>query len=382
MAIQIFCTDCKTSNGLDAKKCSKCGKVFCRKKKYRVCVSVKGKRVTRVVDNLAIAQETESAIKADLFRGEFDITLHKTDQTPKLDEIWKQYLEWARANKAKSWQTDGFFYRKHLQPRFGKKPLNGISSFDIEKMKSQMKQQETPQGKKGYSDATIRHVLVLLGHLYKKAALWKKYTGENPVDGVKKPKLDNKITEFLTPEEMEKLIETLDEWPCRESANFVRIGLYTGIRKGEIMKLKWQDVHLERRALTLRDPKGGVTATIPLSDEAASVFSDIPRIAEYVLPGPDGKMKRTFRDPWYKIREAAGLPEGFRYHGLRHNLASHLVSNGVDLFTVSKLLCHKDIRTSERYSRLSDESLRRAADLGGKLLAPKAPAKVISIEQS
>jgi integrase len=260
--------------------------------------------------------------------------------------------------------------------------LDSISSFDIEKMKSQMKQQETPQGKKGYSDATIRHVLVLLGHLYRKAASWKKYMKESPVAYVKKPKLDNKITEFLTPEEVERLTKTLDEWPCKESADFVRIGFYTGIRKGEIMKLKWQDVDLERGTLTLRDPKGGVTTTIPLSDEAVSVFESIPKMSEYVLPGPDGKMKKTFRDPWYKIRAAAGLPEGFRYHGLRHNLASHLVSNGVDLFTVSKLLCHKDIRTSERYSHLSDESLRRAADLGGKLLAPKTPAKVVSIEES
>ena len=65
--------ECKTSNGLDAERCSKCGATFGRDKKYRVCVSVKGQRVTRVVDNLTIAREAEAAIKGDMVRGEFEI---------------------------------------------------------------------------------------------------------------------------------------------------------------------------------------------------------------------------------------------------------------------------------------------------------------------
>jgi len=73
MAIQIFCSKCKSTYALDAKSCSKCGTAFARDKKYRVCVSIKGKRVTRVVDNLTIARETESAIKGDMVRGEYEI---------------------------------------------------------------------------------------------------------------------------------------------------------------------------------------------------------------------------------------------------------------------------------------------------------------------
>lgn len=80
---------------------------------------------------------------------------------------------------------------------------------------------------------------------------------------MRKPKLDNKVTEFLTPAEVGRLIETPDGPPRKESADIVRIGLYTGLGKSEIMKLKWQDVDLERRTLTLRNPKGGVTTAIP-----------------------------------------------------------------------------------------------------------------------
>ena len=100
MAIHIYCTGCYTSNGLDAKSCSNCGATFGRDKKYRVCVSVKGKRVTRVIDNLTIARETEAAIKGDMVRGEYEIKQDK--KTPTLGEVWSKYLPWAKEHK-KSW---------------------------------------------------------------------------------------------------------------------------------------------------------------------------------------------------------------------------------------------------------------------------------------
>jgi integrase len=371
MSIQIFCPECKTSSGLDADFCSKCEKPFGRSRQYRVQVSVKGNRKTRVVDNLTIAREVEAALKADLIREEFDVTHHKVKQVATLDDVWSKFLPWAKSNKRKSWVTDDFFYRKHLQPRFGKKALDKITAFAIEKMKSEMKQATTPQGRKGYADATIRHQLVLLGHLFSKAAEWKMFDGNNPVKSVKKPKLDNKITEFMVDAEVQRLLDTLDSWPCKQSADFVRIGMFTAVRKSEIRKLTWDCVDFERKTLAIRDPKGGVSMIIPLSDEAVEVFRGIEHTSEYVIPGPDGGLKKTFRDPWYKIRRAAGLPKDFRYHGLRHHLASSLVSDGTDLYTVGKLLCHKDVRTTERYAHLSDHALRAAAARGGKLLTPK-----------
>jgi integrase len=369
MAIFSYCQKCKSTSALNAKQCGKCHAPLGRDRKYRVSVKNKGKCVVRIVANLTIAREVESAIRGDLVRGEYDIASHKAKPEAKLRDVWGKFLEWARTNKPKSWMTDDFFYRKHLEPRFGTRTMGSISPFDLERVKAEMKKLTTPQGKLGYSDATIRHVLVLLGHLYKKARQWKLYQGENPVESVKKPKLDNKMTEFLSSDEMGRLLRVLAEWPCRETAAFVLIGLFTGLRKGEIRKLRWEHVDLQRKTLTIVDPKGKETTTIPINDQAVAVLADIPVSSEYVLPGPDGNMKRTFRDPWYRIREAAQLPRHIRFHGLRHNHASWLVSSGVDLYTVSKLLCHKDVKTSTRYSHLSDEALRRAANVAGDVLS-------------
>lgn len=303
MAIQAFCPTCGTCGPASSRKCQRCQSVLPMEgRKFRVDVSLKGKRLTRFAPNLTLSRELVASLKVDLLRDEFDSTHHKVKSVLKLDDVWKRFLERAKVNKEKSWMTDDFFYRKHLAPRFGSKPMDGIPSFDLERMKAEMKKATTPQGKTGTSDATIRHVLVLPGQLYKKAREWKLYTGENPTASVKKPKLDNKVTELLSAEEMERLLKVPAEWPCRETASFVPIGLFTGLRKSENRKLRWEHLDLERKTLTVVDPRGKETTTIPINDQAAAILREIPVVSEYVIPGPGGGIKKTFRAPWYRIR--------------------------------------------------------------------------------
>lgn len=379
MAIQIYCTGCYTSNGLDAKSCSNCGATFGRDKKYRVCVSIKGKRVTRVVDNLTIARETEAAIKGDMVRGEYEIN-RNVKQVPTLGELWAKYLPWAKENK-KTWDDDLFNYRKHLEPRFGRKRLDSISGLDVERMKLELKKGTSKQGKP-YSQATIKHQIVLLNRLYNLAKRWGIYGGENPMDRVEMPKLDNLRIEFLSDKESDRLMKTLNSWPCQESAAFVRFTLFTGMRRGELFKLTWDDVDFNRGMITLREPKGGKTQTIPISSQALDVLRGLEPASTYVFPGKNGEQRTDFKGPWRRIRKAAGLPDNFRFHGLRHHFASTLVSNGVDLCVVQALLTHKDSRTTQRYSHLKPGALREAAQRSGELLTPEVkPDNVIKMEK-
>lgn len=377
MAIQIFCHRCKSSCGLEAKSCSKCGAAFGRDKKYRVCVSIKGKRVTRVVDNLTIARETEAAIKGDMVRGEYEIN-RNVKQIPTLGELWAKYLPWAKENK-KTWDDDLFNYRKHLEPRFGRKRLDSISGLDVERMKLELKKGTSKQGKP-YSQATIKHQIVLLNRLYNLAKRWGIYGGENPIDRVEMPKLDNLRIEFLSDKESDRLMKTLNSWPCQKSAAFVRFTLFTGMRRGELFKLTWDDVDFNRGMITLREPKGGKTQTIPISSQALDVLRGLEPASTYVFPGKNGDQRTDFKGPWRRIRKAAGLPDNFRFHGLRHHFASTLVSNGVDLCVVQALLTHKDSRTTQRYSHLKPGALREAAQRSGELLTPEVkPDNVIKM---
>jgi integrase len=377
MAIHIYCTGCYTSNGLTAKKCSNCGAISVRDRKYRVCVSVKGKRVTRVVDNLTIARETEAAIKGDLVRGEYEIN-RGVKAVPTLEELWSRYLPWAKEHK-KTWKCDQYNYETHLAPRFAKKHLDSIFGLEVERLKLEMKKGTSKQGKP-YSTATIKHQLVLLKRLYNLARRWGVYGGENPMDRVEIPKLDNLRTEFLSDVESDRLMKTLDTWPCRESVAFVKFTLFTGMRRGELFKLTWDDVDFNRSMITLREPKGGKTQTIPISSQALDVLKGLSPNSSYVFPGKKGEQRTDFKGPWCRIRKAAGLPDNFRFHGLRHHFASTLVSNGVELCVVQALLTHKDSRTTQRYSHLKPGAIMDAAQRSGKLLTPQIkPDNVIKM---
>jgi integrase len=158
--------------------------------------------------------------------------------------------------------------------------------------------------------------------------------------------------------------------------------LFTGLRRGELFKLAWDDVDFERGIITLRDPKSGKTENIPISIKALEVLKALEVTSPFVFPGKDGKQRVEFNGPWQRIRKAADLPAGFRFHGLRHHFASTLVSAGVDLLVVQKLLTHKDAKTTARYAHLAPGAIRDAALRSGDLLTPKrGKGKVINLTE-
>ncbi|HYA42029.1 MAG TPA: tyrosine-type recombinase/integrase [Syntrophobacteraceae bacterium] len=369
MAIEVYCSNCFTSNKMEAKKCSKCGTAFGRDKTYRVRVQVKGRRVSRVVDNLTIAREVEAALKGDLVRDEFEIAAHRVQELPTLDDVWAKYLPWCREHK-RSWKDDEWNYNRHLKPRFGTKPLESISALDIERMKLELKKATNKNGKP-FRAATIKHQIVLLRRLFNLAAKWRIHSGPNPVSSVELPKLDNMKTEYLSDDELDRLRSVLDAWPCRITASLVRFAMLTGLRRGELFRLEWTDLDFEHGLVTLRAPKGGKTQTIPISSEGIDLISRMTRLSEHVFPNMDGTPRKSIRDPWESIKRKAELPADFRFHGLRHSWASRMVSSGIDLAVVQGLMTHKHASTTERYAHLMPNALKRAAEASADIMRPK-----------
>ena len=158
----------------------------------------------------------------------------------------------------------------------------------------------------------------------------------------------------------------------------MKLVLFTGMRRGEVLKLKWEDVDFDRRFINIRDPKGGPDQKIPLNDAARNVLESHPREdSPYVFPGRGGKQRVSVQAGVNKIKKLAGLPKDFRpLHGLRHVYASMLASSGkVDMYTLQKLLTHKSPQMTQRYAHLRDKALRRAADLAGELIQEAVAGK-------
>jgi integrase len=276
-----------------------------------------------------------------------------------IDRLWQEYVHDKPATKG--WTTDRYRYEKFLQSRLGKKEPNDIVQLDVHRLRITLAKTLQPQ--------TVKHVLRLLARIINFGF------GKGLCPGLKFkiefPKVNNCKTEDLSPEQLANLITAIDQDHDIQAANFMRMALFTGMRRGELFKLEWGDIDFDRGFIHLRDPKAGHDQKIPLNDAARELLLHHPRSdSPHVFPGRGGKQRTRYPRRIDAIREKAGLPRDFRpCHGLRHFFASQLASSGeVDLYVLQRLLTHKSAAMTQRYAHLRDESLRKAAELAGNLL--------------
>ena len=167
------------------------------------------------------------------------------------------------------------------------------------------------------------------------------------------------------------LFRSIDEDSNIEVARMMKLVLYTGMRRGELFRLKWDHIDFERNFILLDDPKGGVSQRIPMTGAARELFNSHERTkSPFVFPGKNGNQRTDVRTPINRIKKKAGLPESFRpLHGLRHVYASMLASSGkVDMYTLQKLLTHKSPQMTQRYAHLRDDALRQAANVAEDII--------------
>ena len=337
-------------------------------RKFRVVIlTPDGKLASQVVQgNLTIAKKVENSIKGKIAENK----LLDIEDAPLVDTVWGMYFKWAKLNK-KSWKADKSRWENHVAAFVAGKKMDEISWTDIDAIVQEMEKSGGRSGD-GCSKATIKQIIMLMKRIYNWADEMDIYTGKNPMAKIRPPEVNNQITECLTSEELNRLYAILDAWQNKMASLVVRFALYTGLRVDEIMGLKWKDVDTETAFLSLDDPKGK-PVKLPLNKPAIGVLRDAKRISkypdsEYVFHNKFGKRRRKFTDIWHRMRKKADLPEGFRFHGLRHTYASYLASSGeVDLYTLQKLLNHQDPKMTQRYAHLLDEALRRGANVADKV---------------
>lgn len=320
---------------------------------------------------------------------------------PTIAHLWKSYIE--SNPDMKGIASDLNRFKNYLLPTLGNKTPAEIQPLDIDRLrlgvqkgkigpakKSKDKDGKVIETREPKSMQTVKHVLVLLRRIVLFAEKQRLIT-PCAID-YKIPRVDNQVTEHLTDEEVKRLLVALDEEKDKAAVAVVKLALYSGLRKGEILSLKWRNVDLKRALITLENPKGGKNQILPISAAAVEVLKTVPKVkqekpkkkkqpviieekeeakeSELVFPGRNGVQRYDLKKPMDRIRKAAGLPEGFRpLHGLRHHFASTLASSGeVDLYTLQKLLTHKDPATTQRYAHLRDDTLRTAADVASNAL--------------
>ncbi|WP_459924266.1 tyrosine-type recombinase/integrase [Desulfatiferula olefinivorans] len=275
----------------------------------------------------------------------------------------------------KGFVTDENRFVNHIEPAFGSKEPFEILPLDVDRVRLKLL--------KSHSKGTVRNVLELLRRIINFGVKKNLCNGLNFT--IEMPKLNNEKTEELSPEQLDALLKALDDEPNRQVANLMKMALYTGMRRGELFRLKWQDIDYARNTIHLRDPKGGIDQKIPLSDSARAILEGHEKTGSpFVFPGRGGGQRKDIKKQVNRIKIKAGIPDDFRaLHGLRHVYASTLASSGkVDMYTIQKLMTHKSPQMTQRYAHLRDETLQIASNVAGDIIdriGKKEPEKVKSL---
>ncbi len=169
----------------------------------------------------------------------------------------------------------------------------------------------------------------------------------NPAERAKLPKLPEGRTRCLSPTELRAVLEAAPEWIRAALA----LAAFTGMRRGEILGLRWRDVDLAGRRVYLHETKNGSLRVLPLNDLAARVLQSNPEggPGDKVLPNVDGPRLSVYAK---RLFASLGIEEA-SFHSLRHTAASWLVMKGADLYAVGQFLGHKTPRMTQRYAHLS-----------------------------
>ncbi len=353
-----------------------------------------------------------NALRTDKMRGKAPTNAEKreAEQAKKdaeggrwtFDKLWTQ---WKAVNATKKGKVnDDNRYRMHLQGPFGNKEPKDIIPLDVTRLKAKLLKDPArrpgrkfdPNAKRRSDYATeakqalaakaatktrqdkpyaIGTVVSILS-LFRRIASFgvKQQLCQGLSFTVEIPKGAKQKTENMTDEQLAAYIKACREWPYPQEGNFQLLQIYTGLRRGEVRKLRWTDIDLQTGFITLRDPKGGEDVKVPLSDEAREMLEAHPKCGTnpYVFAGEKGGQRgiHQIEDSSRMIRDAVGLPADFRpNHGLRHTYASHLANSGeVGLLLLQRLLTHKDPKTTERYAHLLDATLLRGANVMGKIV--------------
>ncbi len=284
---------------------------------------------------------------------------------PTVRDLAQDYLErHAIPNKRPgSVADDRAMLNRTILPKLGQLKVLAVKRRDIELLHNGLR--STP-----YS---ANRLLALLSKMFNLAVAWG-WRPDNPVKGIPRFHEDRK-QRWLSADELQRLWAVLEQHPNRRAANAVKLMILTGARRSEVLSATWDQFDLERGVWTKpsHHTKQKRTEHVPLSGPARALVSTM--LAEtdpqspYLFPGdaPD-KPLGDIKGFWERVCKLAGI-EGVRLHDLRHTYASSLVSRGISLHIVGRLLGHTQPQTTARYAHLDDVALRDATEGFGALVA-------------
>ncbi|TDG11658.1 DUF4102 domain-containing protein [Seongchinamella unica] len=322
--------------------------------------------------SLANARNQAKTLKAEIQLGADPCAeARRRKEVPNWNTFFTDlYLPYARQHK-RSWKGDQVMHRHYISDEFGRLPINRFRKDAVVAFHNRLRES-------GLAPATADHYVKLIRRALNLAVEWDMIP-TNPVARITLFNADNRIERFLSQEELQKLLHTLDTVDARRRtvAMVVKFLLFTGARVDEALQARWADIDRKNRTWTIQaaNSKSKRRRSIPLNDAAMAILDQLRtrNRSEWLFTssrkardGSGGRERMTsINKVWQQIRVDAGLPT-LRLHDLRHNYASMLVNSGRTLYEVQQILGHSDSKVTERYAHLSTATLQDAANSAGE----------------
>lgn len=330
------------------------GNMYKRGGVWWTSITYKGKRIWKSLEtsDKKLAQSIEAKVRTEMVEGRYFEKQPGENKTIN-DMMGKFIMEHAPKvshNMRKSYNAS----MKNLLCFFNGRKLQAITPKMISEYKSF-------RYNDGVKPATINRELAMLSKAFNLAVKEWEWMRDNPVAKIPKEKENNERERWLTDEEELRLLDKCSAW----LKDIIIFDLHTGLRQGELLDLQWSRVNLFRRTIIIQESKNGKPRTIPLNQISMGILTEKTKIKnlknDLVFTSSRGtridadNLRRVFE----KALGKAGI-DNLHFHDLRHTFATRLAQKGIDIYTIAKLLGHKDIRMTQRYAHHCPESLRTA----------------------
>jgi integrase len=316
-----------------------------------------------------LAQAVAKKRELEILEGKF--LPEAKNSKVKFKDFAKEYIEKHSRRRKRSWPKDARNLRIHLLPVFGDFCLSDITPRMIEDYRLRRE-------KEGAELGTINREHALLKHMFTKAMDWEIVQG-NPAKRIRLAK-EKPRSRYLTREEIHCLIEATESSKAPHLRPIVIMALNTGMRIGEILNLKWDDVDFNRRVIQVQQTKNDQPREVPMTDWLFETLWDWRKKSldfPYVFSNISGKPITTVRTSFAVALKKAGIKD-FRFHDLRHTAASQMYMSGLDIKSIKEICGWKTLSMVDRYSHLTTEHKRRVMLEFEIYIQPKKSSKNVA----
>jgi integrase len=310
-------------------------------------------RREKIGANHALAKEVLAKRLAEVAEGRF--FPGRAANAKKFGEFAKRFWDLhARHLRGRSWRL----MHRDAEKRFGKMSMGRVGAADIQKYYNEIASRA--------SNATANRHLSLLRLMFNKARAWGDFHGDNPCAAVRKQRENPHRLRYLSTDEIERLLAAAHPRLCP----ILVCALMTGMRRGEILGLDWENVSLEHDTLYLLQCKSGKPREVPVASKLREMLLRMGPKPK----GPVFELAVIMIRRYFERALAAADIHGFRFHDLRHTFASHFIMRTNDLPALQRILGHSTPAMTLRYAHLSKGHLasEMAAFESAMPVAPRA----------